>query len=1225
MTNAFTVTQLVLHWQELREQGRTVSAEELCAGCPELLDDVRGQIEALASMEQLLGARGGDTPAAPEYLDSKQSVATVDELLAPLPPERERPDTASALPQVPGYELLGELGRGGMGVVYKARQQGLGRIVALKMILAGGHAGPSDLARFSTEARAVARLQHPNIVQIHEIGEHKGLPYFSLEFCPGGSLDKKLKGTPLPPQEAAALAEILARAIHSAHERGIVHRDLKPANVLLAMSPQKAAGAASPAGSTRLSVGGYTLTFMPKVTDFGLAKRLDEAGQTQSGAVMGTPSYMAPEQARGNTNAIGPGTDVYALGAILYELVTGRPPFRAATSVETIVQVISTEPVPPSRLQPLLPRDLETICLKCLRKAPVERYASAEALAEDLRRFREGEPIRARPVGWSERAWKWIRRRPARAALAGVTFLAVLLGLAFVWVHKRADRAQEQADKQQRVTQLVQDLNAENWDPGHVQKLEGELAELARLDPDLADEQRKQFDKRLPEIIRVSFSPSKRSVLQRADVPPIEEMIGLLARRDAALAETVRQELELRLRKRQLVMLLKTPFKEAETYFPGRKFTGTDLGLALSAADARQDPVILSRVPCTRHVEIEAILQHPSWDFPGPVGLVLHGAAGQGYAFLLQVAKPAGREEEPPAGTAGQLTIADALNRQARSVCRFCGTSCACKKSRCRPASLRSGFTRDGTLRLRATVSGDRLTFQCRSEEPNKDDKELEVKLEFEDALSLSVKQGGVFGLYLPAGVRLREMQAWSEDLPRAPSPLERGDELYVAGRLADARLEYHGQAETAKEPKVRQEVQYKEALCLLAEHDDAPAADLLERVARQTAEERWQVLALCQLWALRLRQDKIKEAEVLFQGLVPRALKGQLGLFMPDHVRDDFRDYYWGRYMSFLAQLNERPDLVGGMEQVVAAAEFLRMPPGEQQLVQFFLFRTYAKIGQVDNALRIARELFKTAPAPTLENESWWFDLREEYSLLLRTKKEGQRALDELDQLLFQPPGVYQPSCLPLLAERACLLTALDRRALAERDLDEFFRRLKQADCLPRLWTRACLMRGLLREQRGDAEGALAAWRLDRKDAGPQWPRFWGGGTSPIRAAQELLLACLCRQLPDAEVETLARKLAEQLGGGAEAQGLMTMGRALIPELAPEAVGPALIEMCNSPEGRRLARQVAFRELPFPELYRAANAYFVVQMVNRSLAPYRLTADEEQMLRRRSGLVTQR
>jgi WD40 repeat protein len=305
---------------------------------------------------------------------------------------------------VAGYEILSTLGRGGMGVVYQARQTKLNRLVALKMILAGGHAGEADLARFATEAEAIARLQHPNIVQVYEVGAHEGRPFFSLEFCAGGSLDRKLGGTPLPPVEAARLVETLARAMHAAHQANVIHRDLKPANVLL------------------LEDG------TPKITDFGLAKKLDEVGQTQSGAIMGTPSYMAPEQAGGPSKQMGPAVDVYALGAILYECLTGRPPFKAATALDTLMQVVADEPVPPTQLQSKTPKDLETICLKCLQKEPTKRYASSAALADDLGRFRAGEPIRARPVGRLERVVKWVRRNPAVAGLTAAVLLVLVAG-----------------------------------------------------------------------------------------------------------------------------------------------------------------------------------------------------------------------------------------------------------------------------------------------------------------------------------------------------------------------------------------------------------------------------------------------------------------------------------------------------------------------------------------------------------------------------------------------------------------------------------------------------------------------------------------------------------------------------------------------------------------------------------------------------------------------------
>ncbi|MDC0176279.1 protein kinase [Planctomycetaceae bacterium] len=357
----------------------------------------------------------------------------VDESISKIP--------AGAVPQIDleGYELLGELGRGGMGVVYRALDTRLKRVVALKMVLAGVHADPEDLKRFQLEAEAVAQLQHPNIVQIHDVGEHEGRPYFSLEFVEGGELASRIAGEPQPPEEAAQLVETLSRAMHFAHERNIIHRDLKPANVLLTADGQ------------------------PKITDFGLAKRLeDESGQTASGSIMGTPSYMSPEQAGRQQGKIGPPTDVYALGALLYCLLTGRPPFQSSSVMDTVLQVLEKEPVPPHQLVPGLDKNLETITLKCLQKDPGRRYQTAEEVADELQRFINHEPILARPVSAPERAWRWCRRKPVVASLILGLALSLIGGTVVSSLFAISERQQrevaetEQRRAQQRFEQAVE-------------------------------------------------------------------------------------------------------------------------------------------------------------------------------------------------------------------------------------------------------------------------------------------------------------------------------------------------------------------------------------------------------------------------------------------------------------------------------------------------------------------------------------------------------------------------------------------------------------------------------------------------------------------------------------------------------------------------------------------------------------------------------------------------
>jgi serine/threonine protein kinase len=384
--------------------------------------------------EILLREERGEKPSLDEYLGrfplhqsrlrrqfTLHKAVDWDSLLGPPPAEVPAPDPnaktlcgddatptpAVCRPSVPGYIILEELGRGGMGVVYKAWHENLKRPVALKMILVGDQASDEHRARFRVEAEAVARLQHPGIVQIYDIGEHQGRPYLAFEYVGGGSLDARLACKPLPSREAAALVEALARAMHFAHQRDVVHRDLKPANILLAEHESPDDG--RPTSVTGQLLNRWAMTV--KITDFGLAKQLDDdSGRTQCGDVIGTPSYMAPEQATARNDAVGPRTDVWSLGAILYESLTGRPPFCGETPQLTVNQVAEQDPVPPRLMNTRVDRDVEVICLKCLEKSPSDRYTSAEELAEDLARYRRGEPIQARSLNLLDRLVRAVGR-----------------------------------------------------------------------------------------------------------------------------------------------------------------------------------------------------------------------------------------------------------------------------------------------------------------------------------------------------------------------------------------------------------------------------------------------------------------------------------------------------------------------------------------------------------------------------------------------------------------------------------------------------------------------------------------------------------------------------------------------------------------------------------------------------------------------------------------------
>ncbi|MEL6109921.1 MAG: serine/threonine-protein kinase, partial [Planctomycetota bacterium] len=364
--------------------------------------------------EQWIGVLRSSDPAAETVGITSRSEITHSEPTAETS-EQETPSTSGSLPDLERYEVHREIGRGGMGVVYEATHRELGRRVAVKMLLSGILAGPERMERFRRESQAIATIAHPNIVQIFDVGQHQGVPFFALEYVDDGSLDEKLDGTPWNPSAAAQLVQSVAEGVQAAHQLGFIHRDLKPANILVVANAESRSG------------------WEPKVTDFGLVKRDVDATLTRSGIAVGTPRYLAPEQANGDESKIQVQSDVYSLGCILYELLTGRPPFQAETLADTIRHICESEPVDARRLNSSIPRDLATICHKCLQKNPASRYCSAKSLAEDIQRFRNQQPVLARPTSFVAKASKWARRNPFVTTLLTI-IAAALVALVFVWV-----------------------------------------------------------------------------------------------------------------------------------------------------------------------------------------------------------------------------------------------------------------------------------------------------------------------------------------------------------------------------------------------------------------------------------------------------------------------------------------------------------------------------------------------------------------------------------------------------------------------------------------------------------------------------------------------------------------------------------------------------------------------------------------------------------------------
>jgi WD40 repeat protein len=441
------VDQVIAAYLRALDAGEQPDRDALLARHPAMAEELQAFFADLDGVEPL---------AAPLRQAVGQPVAPAAEAptLAPGNPQTEE-SLLGRVRYFGDYELREEIARGGMGVVYRARQLSLNRTVALKMILAGQLASAADVERFRREAESAANLDHPHIVPIYEVGEHEGQQYFAMKLVGGPSLSQKLPELQHEPKAAARLVATIARAVHYAHQRGILHRDLKPGNVLLDKDGQ------------------------PHVTDFGLAKRIEgDSRLTQSGAVVGTPSYMAPEQASGK-KGLTVAADTYALGAILYECLTGRPPFRAETPLDTLMQVLEQDPEPPRRLNPKIDRDLETICLKCLRKEPEKRYNSAAALADDLERWQRGEPIEARPVRAPERLWRWCRRNPVVAMTTSLAAVALIVASAVVVLAAIRERAKE---REQLHQSLIEQARAERLVGNRWRSLEL-FAEAVRMKP----------------------------------------------------------------------------------------------------------------------------------------------------------------------------------------------------------------------------------------------------------------------------------------------------------------------------------------------------------------------------------------------------------------------------------------------------------------------------------------------------------------------------------------------------------------------------------------------------------------------------------------------------------------------------------------------------------------------------------------------------------------------
>jgi serine/threonine protein kinase len=1052
---------------------------------------------------------------------------------------------APAVPEAPpGYEIVAEIGRGGMGVVYKARQLSLKRTVALKMILAGTHAGHDAVARFHAEAEAVARLQHPHIVQIHEISSHNGCPFFSLEYVDGGSLAARLKAGPPSQEMAADVVQKLARAMHHAHRSGIVHRDLKPGNVLL------------------------TGDGTPKVTDFGLAKNLDEdAGRTATNAVMGTPAYMAPEQASGRTRDAGPAVDIYALGAILYEMLTGKLPFQGKTVLETLELVRTREPEPPSRIRKV-PADLETICLKCLAKAPADRYASALELAQDLERHSAGEPILARPES-TVRRWRrrLYRNRLPLAIAAGVA--VVLTAGAAMALHGLA--AKSEAGLQREIDTA---LSQSDWPPERVDEVESLIGRLGKIAPADAEAARR----RLVQELRGSLNRTlDRPHLEPDDVSRFETTLKALSAREAAAEEEFHPLLQQRLRNWDTVFDLKEPFADRASVFPaGVDVVNSRLVTANPPEGERR--IAPSAAPCVGPVDAEAVFE-PAAGTAKAFGLVLNAAPADpqktGYAILLTL---------PPAARAG-----DGLTRNVQLL----RNGVVVRQSEVRPAGGRVtlGVRREGDV-LRVRVNGQEACT-------------------FIDAFALPAGQT-VFGICCPPDAPLVRVQARHQLLPKVASDLESADDFFARGKYAEALDAYRNHARKAPTGASGTEARYKAAVCLAALKQPDEAARGFEQVAGE-AGERWSAAAAGQLWLLRLRQDRLEEADTVFDSVAARDQFADLLAVLPEEDRLGIGSAYQAMTTG-LTKLRAGPEELARAERFVRVMDFLQMERNSGGLGHLAWQRALEVAGRDADALRVGQDyLSSLAAEPPGERVNAANAVLIETMWLRRLRGEAVPALADLDRLLYASPGTYHAgirSPVQPLLEHARLEAAAGHRDGLRHDLDETSRLLRQPGAVVDANSVSALhlMQGFLLERDGNHSAARAEWAAgtlknwlktvperERADAEANLAAY-------IRL-QQLVLAALSEELSDGEATQYLNWAVAGVGGDGAAAGLASLA----------GIHPMSVRrMWQSPRGREFAEKIAFRTVSFAEIVRTTPLLLVAEVIREQAFDNELSPDQE-------------
>ena len=1005
----------------------------------------RDLLRELLTVERELRAHGNNSSRAEDFLqrfpsdrdivlqvfsekprleiDSKDTVSLDDEHATVSTADGEKP--GPKLVSVPSdenrifgnYELLDEIARGGMGVVYRARQINLNRIVALKMILSGQVANDEEIQRFYSEAEAAAKLDHPRIVPIYEIGEHQGQHFFTMAFVDGFSLQEKIDGELLDPKESAQTCIKIADAVHFAHLNGLIHRDLKPGNVLIDGSGE------------------------PRVTDFGLAKRVESDSElTKDGAVLGTPSYMPPEQASGDLANVGVRSDVYALGAILFSLLTGRPPFKADSAFQTLEQVINAEVTSPKRLNQQVDRDLETICLKCLEKEPNKRYESADDFAAELQRYVRGEPIKTRPIGAGERIWRWCRRRPAIAGFSvAVSLLMVVAGASALWAI-RSHTVSEQ------LTVIRAGIDSGDFSSENVRKLDTLITELAALDESEADIANDSLDTAIAASIEKQI---RQPYIDDGSVVEIERRIAFLSDRNSTKASQLTSLLSERLGRWQAVTDLGSPFDLSEV---------TALVPNLKVSDDKKSVSIVDGVAPTSfdvsgNVRLLAQFAAPR-DGPIEFAFVFHDGSQDQYQLKFRSFISAQDELGVNHGEEDGQESAELQILKNGQMVRF--------------QQLDASVLADDVLSLSASREFRRISVRLNDGSP----------MRFDDLFPSPVSSNQLLHLRASQSTQLIRLLVLQQLTPLQPTPLERADRQFVAGEFGRALRSYEEQLAVGGAREVRYEALFKKALCLLRMSRESEALEILEQVSSADS-KRWPLLAAAQTWQMHVRQKRFSKADTAFQFLTRYAEVSEIAPLIPQDIRETLLDSYVShlRISYDFANKEEMGRRIEQCKRAAVVCALLGEPLYREHTLNWHIARGYEAIGQPDDAISlIKKQLSLLEDAPLGERDRAALQYLRTYSRIQKAANDPAPALRSIDDWI--PKMAKRQVSMELKLLRSTVLLAQNQWELAKRQIESVREERSSLGHLEEGKIAGAELLGIVHEHNGNHDRAKRVWR---------------------------------------------------------------------------------------------------------------------------------------------------